>query len=757
MEYKETNKGIGLIREKEYISVEVITSNIVKVMMGKDERQHHTSYMIQQLPDKKINFTIKEDKKGDYLYLETESLGVRIYENGRVLFQETDGTCMLEQELFTCIQPDEQQGIKATFKVEEGAEFYGLGQHQKGQMGYRGEQVELKHLNSAIAMPFVLTNRKYGLLWDNNGKTIVDFAKEDHMNWVSQTGEEGCYYFIKGNTMDEIIEGYWMLTGPAPMIPKYALGFWQSKMRYMTQGELINVAKEYRERQYPMDIIVIDFYHWSEMGDFKFDRKFWPRPKEMFDQLRDMHINAMVSVWPDISKHSENFVPMDKKNYLITDEGGNTVVFDFFNGDEVALYDPFNEEGRQYLWEQVSNYYKQGAKIWWLDCCEPDDGLIDFKGQLEKGLLTIDGPLEDRMNAYPLMHAKGFYEGQRSIDPNQRVLILARSAFVGCQRYGVTAWSGDIGYDFEALRKQVAAGLNATMSGLPFWTTDIGGFYGGDPTDEAYKELYIRWFQYGVFSPLFRVHGARGASCHYDCDLGISRGHNELWSYGEELEAIMVEYDRFRYQLMPYIYSYAKETLTKGAPFMRALVLDFTWDEKVAKIADQYMFGKSLMVCPVLEAGQRSREVYLPKGAMWFCYWTNKVYKGGQTIVVKAPLNQIPLFVKGGAILPIGPAIQYAQEITSRPVQLHIYKGADSEFTLYEDDGETFNYEKGLYSSIKMIWSDEEERLVLEKEEGSYHKDLKRHFQIILQGEQLRSKDVIYTGEHIKVDLSERN
>ncbi len=583
----------------------------------------------------------------------------------------------------------------------------------------------------------------------------MDVTCETTMVWESETGQAVDYYYIQGDSIDEIIEGYWQLTGPAVMIPKWAFGFWQSKMRYMTQGELLRIGETYRKKQYPLDVLVVDFYHWTEMGDFKFDRKFWPSPVEMFEKLKDMHIKVMVSVWPDISKFSTNFFPMRQKNQLISDHNGESVVFDFFNGDSVALYDPFNDEARRYIWEKAGQYYAQGARVWWLDCCEPDDGLLDFEKYRDAGLYTSDGLLDERINAYPLMHAKGFYEGQRATD-NNRVLILSRSAFGGAQRYGVTVWSGDIGYDFEAFRKQIAAGLNATMSGLPYWTTDIGGFYGGDPKDESYRELYIRWFQYGTFCPLFRVHGGRGATCQHDCDMGISRGENELWSYGPELEDIMVKYDNFRYRLMPYIYTCARETAITGSPIMRSMIIDFAYDRRVETIADQFMFGKSLMVCPVISQGATSRLVYLPDMTVWYDFWTGEKYKGGQEILVDAPIDQIPLLVKAGSILPLGPVEQYVDEKPQAELTLRIYGGGDAEIELYNDDGETYAYINGDYSLIKVCWNEEKQKVILDQVSGYLHAMTDRIFNIVkvdsqngvgMEGEQNKYTKIRYAGK----------
>lgn len=710
--YEKKKNGIIVSGINQRLEITLVNEKVARVQRTSHSAEMlQKSYMIEKLNICDQSVGIRE-VEGD-IVLEKSQLSIRISKRDLSLtFSERNGRDILtETGEYGCkLTP------KAQFKVEGATQFYGLGQHQKGVVGYKGTKVEIKHDNTTIAIPFLLTNSGYGLLWDNSGRVWADFTGRDSMVLESETGEAIDYYVILGSGMEEIIEGYWKLTGPAPMIPKYAFGFWQSKMRYMTQQELLDVAEKYRQKQYPVDILVVDFYHWTQMGDMQFDPEAWPDPEGMFKRLKELNIQGMVSVWPYISDKSVNYAPMEEEGILVVDDNGKTIKFTIFNGEKSGLYDPFNEKARRFIWNKSKAYYDQGAKIWWLDSCEPDDGLNidDFR---PTGIHTIDGPLDDRINAYALMHEKAFYEGQRTFDPDQRVLILARAAFGGCQRYGVTVWSGDVGYDFKALKSQITAGLNATMSGLPFWTTDIGGFQGGDPKDSAYKEVYIRWFQYGAFCPLFRVHGSRGATCFEDLLYGISRGENELWSFGEELEQIMVQYDRLRYRMMPYIYSCARRTIETGTPMMRALVIDYAQDKRAAAVIDQFMFGPSLMVCPVTEAGAVSREVYLPEGCDWYDFWNDRKYSGGQTIEAAAPIDRIPLFVKAGSIIPMGPEMQFAGESKTPPITLKVYSGRDGEFELYNDDGCTYAYEKGEFCLVKLRWS-ERDRVMQEEDLG---------------------------------------
>lgn len=578
-----------------------------------------------------------------------------------------------------------------------GTACYGLGQHQDGLLDRAGQRLTLKHENTSIAMPLLLTEGGYAILWNHAGVVEVDLRADAAHTFRNQTERHIDFFVIQGDGLAEQMRQYWTLTGGAVMPPKAAFGYWQSKMRYQTQRELLEVARAYRERRYPLDILVIDFYHWTQMGDFRFDPACWPDPEAMCRELRDQGVKSMVSVWPYIDVGSENHGPMSRDGQLVRDRRGRALEFTIFNGAKSGLYDPFNKDARDAYWERIRRYREQGIDYWWLDSCEPDDGLNlqDFEAE---DVLTADGPLRERVNAYALLHCRGVYEGQRRDAPDERVLILARAAFPGCQRYGVVVWSGDIGYDFHALRTQLIAGLGASLSGLPFWTTDIGGFRGGDPGGEEYRELYIRWFQYAAFCPLLRAHGSRGATCLDDLIFGISRGENEVWSFGEQAESILAAHLRLRRAMLPYLYSTARQTVETGLPMMRALALAFPDDQPARACLDQYMLGDALLVCPVLEPGARARDVYLPKGHVWYDYWSDQVHPGGQVIRADAPLVRLPLYVMGGSILPMRDA--------SDALEIHIYPGSDARFPLYDDDGETYAYEKGAYDASDLRWND---------------------------------------------------
>lgn len=603
---------------------------------------------------------------------------------------------------------DESAGIPGADRKQEkpGAsrrlEVFGLGQQQEALQGYRGKQIPLLHQNTAITIPFLVTNGGYGLLWNCSGTGTADFTRERIIGFQAD-GKQRVDYLVFAGTPLEAVGQFWKLTGPGRMLPEWAFGFWQSKMRYQSQEELLSVARAYREKGYPLDIIVVDFYHWTQMGDFTFDPKQWPNPEHMFKELAELHVKCMVSVWPHISTKSVHYEEFREKGYFVKDKDGEAVVFPMFNQDDNGLYDPFSKEAREFFFQKAKGYYEAGARIWWLDGCEPEVALTDDKGEAYQ---TCLGPLRERVLAYPLFHARTFYEGQRKLDPDRRVLSFARSSFAGAQKYGVCVWSGDVGHDFHGLRSQIAAGLSAAVSGLPFWTTDIGGFTGGDPKEEGYRELYIRWFQYGAFCPLFRVHGSRGAKCQEDLLYGISRGENELWSFGAAAEQILVKYDRLRYLLLPYIYTQARKTVQEGVPMMRPLYLHHPKEEEVWGIQDQYYFGEALLVCPVTEPKAAVRRVYLPQGE-WYDFWSGKRQEGGQWILAEAPLEKIPVFVRAHSIVCMTRPRQYVGEKPESPVYAAVY-GEYGAGSFYRDDGETYGYETGEYEEKALRYQEGE-------------------------------------------------
>jgi alpha-D-xyloside xylohydrolase len=597
--------------------------------------------------------------------------------------------------------------VGATFVSPPDEHYYGLGQNQEGYLDRRGHVLRCAHDYNApsgqsVCVPFIVTNKGYGLVWDNPSATTVAFGFNDSTRWTSDVGQRVSFFVIAGKTYDEIYAGYRLLTGDTPMLPKSAYGYIQCKQRYTSQEELMAVAKGYRDRRYPIDDLVIDWFHYTKMGEMDMDPAKWPDPTAMNRQLHAMNFHTMISVWP-------RFVPEDRYYATLLNNGWfekladgaptNGLPYDRAGSD----IDTTNPDAAKWYWNIVKeNYISKGFDAFWADETEPD--------LPPNGSYFHIGPGTQFFNVYPLFHTAAFYNGFRK-DLRTRALILARDSYLGAQHNGAIFWSSDISGNWDTLKRQVPTGINFVASGMPYWSTDIGGWQYLprehkpdrepllDPSDarenighyDDYPELYVRWFEYGAFQPNFRSHG--------------SRPQNEVWSYGKQAEPILAKYLRLRYQLMPYLYSLAHMTHETGAPFMRGLFMDFGSDPKISNIGDEYMFGPSLLVAPVTEQGRTSREVYLPAGTDWYNFWTNERVHGGQRITVNAPIDIIPLFVRAGSILPLGEPVESTNE-TQKIANLRVYPGADADFGLYNDDGTTYNYEKGQSELTRLHWSD---------------------------------------------------
>jgi alpha-D-xyloside xylohydrolase len=602
--------------------------------------------------------------------------------------------------------------VGASFRSPKDEHYYGLGQNQEGYMDRRGHVVRCAHdynapAGQSVCVPFVVTNYGYGLIWDNPSRTTVAFGFNDQTRWTSDVGQRVSFFVIAGKTYDEIYEGYRLLTGSTPMLPKSAYGYIQCKQRYTSQKEVLDVAKGYRDRQLPADVMVVDWFYYTKMGQMDMDPAKWPDPAAMNRQLHAMGFHSMISVWPRFVKGSQ-FYDMIRKNgwFMHLADGTPTdgLPYDRAGSD----IDTTNPDAAKWYWGTVrDNFVKKGFDSFWADETEPD--------LPPNGSYFHVGPGTEFFNIYPLFHTAAFYNGFRS-DLKTRALILARDAYLGAQHNGAIFWSSDIAPNWDTLRRQVPTGINFVASGMPYWSTDIGGWQYLpavhkpehppllDPSDardnvggyDDYPELYTRWFEYGAFQPNFRSHG--------------SRKHNEVWSYGKQAEPILEKYLRLRYELMPYIYSLGYMTHETGAPFMRGLFMDFPQDERVANIGDEYMFGPAFLVAPVTEQGATSRTVYLPAGTDWYNFWTNEWVHGGQTITVAAPIDTLPLFVRAGSILPLGVPVESTNE-KQAIAKIRVYPGADGDFQLYNDDGTTYDYEKGADEIAHLHWSDAGGRL----------------------------------------------
>jgi len=524
--------------------------------------------------------------------------------------------------------------------VDKDEKIYGMGQYQQPYLDLKGLDLEMAHRNSQASVPFALSSLGYGLLWNNPsiGRAVLG---KNIMSFEAYSTKLLDYWVIAGDTPSEVEEGYAKVTGTVPMMPEYGLGFWQCKLRYQTQEELLEVAREYKRRELPIDLIVIDFFHWPKQGEWKFDPVYWPDPDAMVAELKAMGIELMVSIWPTVDKTSENYEEMLEKGYLIRTERGVRVGLDFQGA--TIHYDATNPEARKYVWNTAKqNYYEKGIKVFWLDEAEPEYTAYDF----DNYRYYLGSNLQIG-NIYPVEYAKTFYEGMQK-EGQENIVNLLRCAWAGSQRYGALVWSGDIASSFESMRNQLAAGLNMGIAGIPWWTTDIGGFHGGNPDDEAFRELFIRWFQWGTFCPVMRLHGDReprqpqfgttgGATC-------CSGAPNEVWSYGDKVYNICTKYMDIREQLRDYTRELMKEAHEKGAPIMRTLFYEFPEDKQCWEIEDQYMYGYRYLVVPILYPGQTKRKIYLPEGSKWRDMESGKLYNGGGYIEVNCSIETMPVF-----------------------------------------------------------------------------------------------------------------
>ncbi len=541
--------------------------------------------------------------------------------------------------------------LEVRFQAYDDERFYGLGQHQHGRLNQKGCTIDLIQRNTEVSIPFLLSSRGYGFLWHNPAIGRVELGY-NQTRWVAQATPQLDYWITAGATPAEIMEQYADATGHAPEFPDWAVGFWQSKLRYQNQEELLSVAREYKRRGLPLSVIVIDYFHWTAQGDWRFDPQYWPDPATMVRELDELGVKLMVSIWPTVNPTSENFATMQQRGLLTRTERGIPVLMRFRDSHVdgpvfVYYYDSTNPEARQFVWQQVrDHYYHFGIKAWWLDACEPEMFPMDadnLRFHLGHGTAVA--------NVYPLLHERAFYEGMRDVGETG-ILHLCRSAWAGSQRYGVALWSGDIYSTFEVLQAQVRAGLNVGLSGIPWWTTDIGGFYGGNPESPAFRELLIRWFQYSTFCPLFRLHGYRVLTRNVETTTS-SGEPNEVWSFGEEAYAIMEDFLFLRERLRPYILAQMQLAHEKGTPPMRPLFFDFPDDAECVTVDDQFLLGPDLLVAPVLTAQTSHRNVYLPAGATWTDAWSGQTLDGGQRIIAEAPLARIPLYLRADSQLPI--------------------------------------------------------------------------------------------------------
>lgn len=537
---------------------------------------------------------------------------------------------------------------QATLRLEafDDEKIYGMGQRQEKQLNYKGCILELAQRNTQATVPFVLSNRGYGFLWNNPAIGQVTFANNE-TKWEARDTDQLDFWVTAADSPAQTVENYTAATGKVPMMPKFASGFWQCKLRYKTQEELLKVAHEYKDKGLPINVIVIDFFHWPNQGEWKFDPKYWPDPKGMVDELKQLGIKLMVSIWPTVDVNSENYDEMNDKGYLVRSERMYQDSYHFMGNE--TFFDATNPGARKYVWDKAKqNYYDNGVRMFWLDEAEPEYGFMyDFDH-----FRYYQGPALKLSNVYPLEYAKAFYEGQKAAGQKD-IMNLVRCVWAGSQKYGVVLWSGDVHSTFESLQKQVVAGLNAGLSGISWWTTDIGGFTGGNVHDPQFHELLTRWFQFGTFCPVMRLHGFREpaeqtiehADRMFNQPFG-SGAFNEIYKYPRPTYEILRKYLFMREAIRPYVMEQMKEAHTDGTPVMRPLFYDFAKDGQTWDISDEYMFGPDVLVAPILHAGQTKRDVYLPASEDWIDVNTKQTYHGGQTVTVDCPIDTLPLFTR---------------------------------------------------------------------------------------------------------------
>ena len=637
--------------------------------------------------------------------------------------------------------------------------LFGLGCHPEDTLSinYKGRNQDLAIRYMTGAIPVLLSNKGYGLMWDNYSPSAFSGTEAGNtkFRYSSESGQMIDYYFFYGPDFDHIIASYREATGEAPMFPKWAFGLFQSQDRYKSQEEVLSVKDRYRKEKIPLDCIVQDWFYWEPnvIGSHIMWPERYPDPKAMVDELHGANLHAMISIWPVLAKGTPNYAAMEKAGNLTTVTWDNVMTHTFDN-----YYDAHSLKARQMYWQQARDalILPHGWDAWWVDQCEPDNGtLLDLRRQADFAL----GKGIDYFNTYSLMHTVGLYDNWRKDIPGKRAFFLVRQAFAGQQRNAATLWSSDITCTWRAFKSQVPQGINACASGIPYWTSDIGGYHfkwsAPDWSTPANRELFTRWFQFGTFCPVFRIHG---------------KGERALFSdnWDAKTKEILLNYDNLRYRLLPYNYSLAWKVTHEGYTLMRSLAFDFREDPKVNSIPDQYMFGPAFLVSPVTESklspgAKATRIVYLPKSSEWYDFWTGKKFAGGQALEADAPIDKIPLFVKAGSLVPMGPLVQYATEKPADPVELRIYPGADGSFELYEDENDNYNYEKGKYATILLSWNDKTHQLSFAERRGSYPgMPAKRTFKIVVVGQNQgvgvgmslkTEKTVIFDGKAMVVKI----
>ena len=795
--YQETENGIKTSINDKKIDVEVqwFTPNslrILKTPLGKTVEKKSLSVITK--PNKSgVKITTSDNNR---IVMKSPVLTVTLNtENGIMTYAKTDGTILLKENENSKPFTPMKDADRDTYTVYQGfitdkeEGLYGLGQLQNGQMMQRNMSKLLIQGNIEDVSPIFQSTKGYGVFWDNYSATTYT-DNENETSFSSEVGDCIDYYFMYGGSADGVIAQVRALTGEVPMMPLWSYGFMQSKERYKSQEETVGVVKKYRELGIPLDCIIQDWQYWGNnylWNAMDFLNPSFDNPKAMIDSIHGMNARMMISIWSSFGPATKPYRTLDKEGLLFNMETwpqsgieGWPPNMEYPSG--VRVYDCYNPKARDIYWDYLNKgIFQLGMDGWWMDSTEPDHfnwQESDFNRQ------TYLGSYRSVRNAYPLMTVGGVYDHQRAETSDKRVIILTRSGFLGQQRYASNIWSGDVQSSWDMFRKQITAGLNFSLTGMPHWNSDLGGFFAGSyntngntsaTRNPMYQELYVRWLQFGVFCPMMRSHGADTP--------------REFFWYGKAGEPVydaLVDAVKLRYSLLPYIYSTAWEVSHRQSTFMRALYMDFLNDKNTWNIGNEYMFGKAFLVAPVLHAQytpeqkqnilkenegwnkttnnqinlslnvdftqSKEMEVYLPSGNKWYNYWTNEDFDGGQKLKIKTSLDRIPLFVRAGSIIPIGPDVQYTNEKKWDNLIINVYPGADGTFTLYEDEGDNYNYESGAYTEIQMKWNDTKRILTIDARKGEYNGMLtKRNFTI--RTADGKEKVITYSGKKINVKI----
>lgn len=775
-QYKKTDLGIKTFINSIGIEIQFYNPSIVRVIKWPEGKSFKKESLSVIKSPEKTSVAIRQS--GNILSLRSsEIVTVLDLKTGKISFSAPAGQLLSEKEGSVVFADFNDAGNKTysvgqSFLLDKDEAIYGLGGQQQGKMIQRDVKLNMIQGNTDDYIPFFISVKGYGLFWDNYSPTLF-IDNQEETSFRSDVGDCMDYYFMYGASADGVIARMRDLTGRVPMFPLWTFGYWQSKERYKSQDEIVGVVKKYRELGVPLDGIIQDWQYWGNnylWNAMEFLNAEFPNPQKMINDIHSLNAHIIISVWNSFGPMTKQYRELEKINALMNfqtwPQSGSEKWpprKDYPSG--VKVYDPFNPQARDIYWKYLNaGIFSLGMDGWWMDSSEPDH--LDFvPSDLDNK--TYLGSFRKVRNAFPLMTVGGLYDHQRSVTSEKRVFILTRSAFAGQQRYGSTVWSGDVTASWDALKKQISSGLNFSLSNIPYWNSDIGGFflsrYRRRLDDPGYRELYARWIQFGAFCPMMRSHGADAP--------------REIYQFGKKGDKVYDAIEKFinlRYSLLPYIYSTSWDVTANNSTMMRALMMDFPKDKNALNLNDEYMFGKSILVCPVTTqmysndtnedySTVKTKEVYLPQGTDWIDFWTGSKHAGGQKIMKETPLDVMPLYIKAGSIIPFGPKVQYAAEKKWDTLEIRIYEGANGTFTLYEDENDNYNYEKGDYSLITFIWNNAKRTLTISDRTGSFKGMInERNFSIILIGgnnnndsslKKMNEKSISYSGKEIKVKL----